>query len=430
MLLSLSTDRKSLTSLPQVIILTHAYPPHRVGVRRITPGLRVYYLPLKVIASQDTLPNFFTSHPLMRFIFIREEIQLVHTHQALSSMAHEAMFHARWLGIKTVFTDHSLFSLDQDVASVLTNKLLRFLLSDVDAVVAVSYAGKENTCERGGVDQRQVWVIPNAVDTDEFCPRDTSTHQDSSPSSPTTTTTTIVVLSRLMYRKGIDLLVEAIPLICQAHPQVNFLIGGDGPKRVDLEQMRERHLLLDRVSLVGAVPQGEVQAHLTQGEIFLSPSLTEAFGTSLIEAASCGLLIVATDVGGVPEVLPDSMMLLAKPSTDSIVEQVGVALDRLQAQAHSPVEFHERVKEMYNWDSVVDRLSVVYRQVMDKEDDRTLMDRLMRYHDHNGVVAGKVFCIVVAVDFVFFCLLSWWWPADQIDRCGPEEQDEAEVERV
>lgn len=365
----------------------------------------------------------------MRFIFIREQIQLVHTHQALSSMAHEAMFHARWLGLKTIFTDHSLFSLDEDVASVLTNKLLRFVLTDVDAVVAVSYTGKENTCERGGVDPGKVWVIPNAVDAEQFLPRDrkvdrTRREQAVSISRDTTASdgllpqrrTTIVVLSRLMYRKGIDLLVDAIPLICHAHPQVDFLIGGDGPKRIDLEQMRERHLLLDRVHLVGAVRQGDVQRHLTQGSIFLSTSLTEAFGTSLIEAASCGLLVVATDVGGVPEVLPlEEMMLLCEPCTEDIVRAVGDAIARV-VEGHDPNAFHERVKDMYNWDAVVDRLSVVYQHTMQLQEERSLMDRMIRYHDHNGPVAGKVFCIVVAVDFVFWWILSWVWPDDDIDK--------------
>ena len=72
-------------------------------------------------------------------------------------------------------------------------------------------------------------------------------------------TVTIVVLSRLMYRKGVDLLIPLIPRICQLHPDVRFLIGGDGPKRVELEQMCERYFLQDRVELVGAVPQSEVR---------------------------------------------------------------------------------------------------------------------------------------------------------------------------
>ena len=47
-------------------------------------------------------------------------------------------------------------------------------------------------------------------------------------------------MSRLVYRKGVDLLVRVIPLICAANPNVDFVIGGDGPKRVDVEEMREQ----------------------------------------------------------------------------------------------------------------------------------------------------------------------------------------------
>ena len=69
----------------------------------------------------------------------------------------------------------------------------------------------------------------------------------------------IVVLSRLMYRKGIDLLIAAIPRLCSMHPEVNFIIGGDGPKRVELEQMREKYTLQDRVEMCGAIRQSDVQ---------------------------------------------------------------------------------------------------------------------------------------------------------------------------
>ncbi|PWN20233.1 UDP-Glycosyltransferase/glycogen phosphorylase, partial [Microstroma glucosiphilum] len=419
-----------------VVIITHAYAPSRIGVRHLSTGVTVYYLPLKVIASQATLPNFFTSHPLLRYIFIRERIQLVHAHQALSSLAHEALFHAREAGIKTVFTDHSLFSLDEDAASILTNKLLRFVLSDVDRVVCVSYAARENTVLRAGIRDpgRRVVVIPNAVDGEKFKPL---TLKEQS-----TRSTTIVILSRLMYRKGIDLLIEAIPRICLAHPEVDFLIGGDGPKRVELEQMRERCLLLDRVQLVGSVKQGSVRDHLTRGEIFLSPSLTEAFGTSLIEAASCGLLIVATEVGGVPEILPSpEMLLLAAPNTDELVRVVSLAVHRVRTQLESgdwdPWAVHARTRGMYSWSEVVRRLEGVYFEAM-RERRVSRMERLMRYWDNAGPETGGVFCIVVMVDMVFAWLLEWGWPKADIDVVLPvapgvasetasEEEEEAHV---
>lgn len=99
---------------------------------------------------------------------------------------------------------------------------------------------------------------------------------------------TIVVISRLVYRKGADLLAAVIPQICAKHPKVNFIIGGDGPKRIELEQMRERYMLHDQVKLLGSVKHSQVRNTLVQGNIFLNCSLTEAFCIGIVEAACCG----------------------------------------------------------------------------------------------------------------------------------------------
>jgi phosphatidylinositol glycan class A protein len=84
--------------------------------------------------------------------------------------------------------------------------------------------------------------------------------------------------------------------------QVYFVVGGDGPKRVQIEEMRERHGLQERVEMLGEVPHADVRSVLTRGHVFLNCSLTEAFCIAILEAASCGLLTVSTRVGGVPEV--------------------------------------------------------------------------------------------------------------------------------
>ncbi len=88
---------------------------------------------------------------------------------------------------------------------------------------------------------------------------------------------TIVVLSRLAYRKGIDLLIATAPRICASFPNVNFIIGiilsvnacishlsiypgGDGPKLIELLQMREKHRLQDRIELLGSVRHEDVSS--------------------------------------------------------------------------------------------------------------------------------------------------------------------------
>ncbi|KAN0064660.1 Phosphatidylinositol N-acetylglucosaminyltransferase GPI3 subunit [Thecaphora frezii] len=387
----------------KVIVITHAYAPDRVGVRYLSSGLKVYYVPYGVIARQDTLPNFFSLFPMLRSILVRERVEIVHGHQALSSMAHEGILHARTLGLKTVFTDHSLFGF-ADAASILTNKLLRFVLSDVDAVVAVSHTGKENTTLRAHLDPRKVSVIPNAVVAEHFLPDPSRVHP---------TKLTIVVLSRLMYRKGIDLLITAIPRLCGRHKDLHFLIGGDGPKRVELEQMRERYMIQDRVELVGTVRQADVRAHLTRGQIFLNTSLTEAFGTGIIEAACAGLFVVSTRVGGVPEVLPDDMIRLARPEEDDVVRAMEDAIAHVRSGRHDPIAYHQALRQMYSWKNVAARLEKVYDTVA-LEPFPTATERFERYYA-GGVVAGKIFCIIVAVDMLFLKILEWFLPVDEID---------------
>ena len=70
-----------------------------------------------------------------------------------------------------------------------------------------------------------------------------------------------------MYRKGIDLLVSVIPRVCEIFPSVNFIIGnfyilkkvGDGPKRIDIEQMRERNVLQERVKMLGSLKHSDMR---------------------------------------------------------------------------------------------------------------------------------------------------------------------------
>ncbi|XWS74320.1 hypothetical protein CRYUN_Cryun02cG0204800 [Craigia yunnanensis] len=274
----------------KVVVLTHAYG-NRSGVRYMTGGLKVYYVPWRPFLMQNTLPTFYGTFPIIRTILLREKISLVHGHQAFSTLCHEALMHARTMGYKVVFTDHSLYGF-ADVGSIHMNKVLQFTLADVTRAICVSHTSKENTVLRSGLPPEKVFVIPNAVDTAMFKPAQEHLGHNE---------IVIVVISRLVYRKGADLLVEVIPEVCRLYPNVRFIVGGDGPKRVRLEEMREKHSLQDRVEMLGAVPHASVRSVLISGHIFLNSSLTEAFCIAILEAASCGLLTVSTRVGGVPE---------------------------------------------------------------------------------------------------------------------------------
>ncbi|CAM8879251.1 unnamed protein product [Rhodiola kirilowii] len=385
----------------KVVVMTHAYG-NRSGVRYMTCGLKVYYIPWKPFLMQNTLPTFYGTLPIMRTVLIRERISLVHGHQAFSTLCHEALMHARTMGYKVVFTDHSLYGF-ADAGSIHMNKVLQFTLADVTQAICVSHTSKENTVLRSGLPPEKVYVIPNAVDTAMFKP---------APERLSSKEIIIVVISRLVYRKGADLLVEVIPEVCRLFPNVRFIVGGDGPKRVRLEEMREKHSLQDRVEMLGVVPHARVRSVLITGHIFLNSSLTEAFCIALLEAASCGLLTVSTRVGGVPEVLPDDMVVLAEPDPSDMVRAIQKAIYILPKI--DPEAMHLRMKTLYSWHDVAKRTEIVYDRAL-AYSNQDLPDRLSRYLPC-GAWAGKIFFIVMLIDFLLWRLLEWWQPATEIEE--------------
>ncbi|XP_072032926.1 phosphatidylinositol N-acetylglucosaminyltransferase subunit A-like [Amphiura filiformis] len=387
----------------KIIVITHAYG-QRSGIRHVTNNLKVYYLPMGPFYNQCVLPTLFTSLPLVRYILIREKITIVHGHSSFSALAHEAMFHAKTMGIHTVFTDHSLFGF-ADGSSIITNKILKFSLANVNHVICVSHTSKENTVLRASLQPHLVSVIPNAVDATVFIPDVTKRSQER---------IVIVVVSRLVYRKGMDLLASIIPEICHQHHDVDFLIGGDGPKWIDIEEVREQYQLQDRVTMLGAVQHSNVKNVLNQGDIFLNTSLTEAFCIAIVEAACCGLQVVSTRVGGVPEVLPEDLILLAEPSVKSLVEALNEAIARKRNNSVLPPEhIYTRMKDIYTWQNVAARTEQVYDSIAD-DPTTELAERLERFC-HCGPFAGIFIIFLAVIDHLFYIFLEWMVPRKDID---------------
>lgn len=389
----------------KVIVLTHAYEG-RQGIRYMTNGLKIYYLPLLVVHEQVIFPGLCSFLPLFRNILLREQISIVHGHQSVSALTNECIWYARTLGYRVCYTDHSLFGFG-DLASIHINKALTVTLSDVDRVICVSNTCRENLVLRASLHPSLVSTIPNAVDPTKFTPDPTKRFPNH--------TINIVILSRLVYRKGIDLLVRVIPIVCSRVQNVHFIIGGDGPKKLLLEEMRERSQLFERIEFLGTVSHNNVRNVLVRGHIFLNCSLTESFCIALIEAASCGLFVVSTKVGGVPEVLPPSMIKFASPNVESLVESLIEAISI--SRRVIPQEFHERVKSMYSWIDVTKRTEIVYNNISTLKKP-SLALRFVRYFS-TGPFSGFLACCLASYLYFLSKLCDYFWPKNKIER-SPE----------
>lgn len=223
----------------------------------------------------------------------------------------------------------------------------------------------------------------------------------------------VSVVSRLVFRKGMDLLVGIIPIVCRHLPFVDFVIGGDGPKMLNLQEMVERERLQDRVEFLGSVPHASVRDALVRGHVFLSCSLTESFCIAILEAASCGLLVVSTNVGGVPEVLPENMILLSEPNLPSMVNVLARAVELQPEWPIDPWCFHERIQKMFSWQRVALETELVYNSIM-VSPRITFSERMICYQSIGGL-SGYIACFLALTIEFWYRFVEWWQPCHKMD---------------
>ncbi|XP_014240648.2 N-acetylglucosaminyl-phosphatidylinositol biosynthetic protein [Cimex lectularius] len=385
----------------KVIVVTHSYKD-LVGVKYFTNGLKVFYLPIVTFYNGCVLPTMFASLPLIRNVLLKERIDIVHGHSAFSAIAHEVMIIGKLLGLKTVFTDHSLFGF-ADTSAIITNKFLQISLANVDHCICVSHIGKENTVLRAKVNHTRVSVIPNAIDTKLFFPDESSRMQNR---------IVVVSIARLVYRKGIDLLAQIIVDMCAKYANIHFVIGGSGPKMTLLEEVVSRHGLKDRVELLGAIDHRDVCSVLNRGHIFLNCSLTEAYCMAIVEAFACGLQVVCTKVGGIPEVLRPDLIYLREPSVPALINGLECAMADLKSGKLPPAEdAHKMVEQAYNWHNITQRTEIVYKSILDLS--HPTLGQQLRNYLKSGVWP---FLLVISLMWTMLKALDWILPSHKIDR--------------
>jgi phosphatidylinositol alpha-1,6-mannosyltransferase len=175
----------------------------------------------------------------------------------------------------------------------------------------------------------------------------------------------IVCVSRMVARKGQDVLVRALPAIQQQVPDAALLLVGDGPHRRHVERLVDRLDLRRHVILTGRVPWAETPAYYAAGTVFCMPTRTrlgglepEALGICYLEAAATGLPVVAGDSGGAPDAVLDGENGYVVDGRD--IRAVAARCSQLLLDRDLAVRFGARgrawVAEQWRWDDLAIRL--------------------------------------------------------------------------
>lgn len=208
----------------------------------------------------------------------------------------------------------------------LVRQLLRYTLGAADRVIAVSEALKKKIVELG-IRAEQIMVIPNGVDQRKFRPisKPEARQRLSLPASAKI----LLAVGNLTVNKGCDLLLKTLRRLLDKFPQKRFylVIVGEGESRKDLERLVDALSLKENVRLTGAVPHGELCFWYSAADVCCLASSREGWPNVILEALACGTPVVATAVGGVPEILKsDQVGLLTNREEGEFAEKIALML--------------------------------------------------------------------------------------------------------
>ncbi|MFS8542275.1 MAG: glycosyltransferase family 4 protein [Limnochordales bacterium] len=176
----------------------------------------------------------------------------------------------------------------------------------------------------------------------------------------------VFFLGRLVHEKGVQVLLDAVPLILERHPPTRFVIAGEGPARPDLEAQARRLGIADRVTFYGYANDGERDRFLRAAQVAVFPSLYEPFGIVALEAMAAGTPVVATATGGFQEIVRhgDNGLLALPGSAESLAHHVALLLLSPGLAARLARTALRHVRDRYGWGPVAERTGAVYEEVL------------------------------------------------------------------
>lgn len=297
--------------------------------------------------------------PQLRSLLKRQQIDILHCHELKSRFY--GFIAARLAGIPLVATGHSWNRTDsiQTIYEISDALVLRFF----NRVVPVSRK-LERMMRRFGIPAHKLEVVPNGVDLSKFGKRSTDAERLRKELGISPTDRVVGNVGRLVELKGQRFLLEAARQIVGRHPEVKFLIVGDGPLKEVLSRQASSCGIQGHVLFAGF--RDDMPDVYAVMDVFALPSTDEASPMTIFEAAASRLPIVATRVGGIGDVIADrhNGLLIDSCDVQGLSEAILFLLENGTESDRMGRNAARTVRRNHNIDIMVRRYEAVYEKVL------------------------------------------------------------------
>jgi glycogen(starch) synthase len=178
----------------------------------------------------------------------------------------------------------------------------------------------------------------------------------------------ILCLGRLAHEKGFDLALAGFASIIDRFPKARLILAGDGPARAELEEQAAHEKISHAVEFTGWVASEAVPALINDATMVLLPSRQDSFPLVALEAAGMARPVVATRVGGLPEILlhQETGLLVTPEDTTGMADAIGFLIDNPGAAIRMGMAAQKRVETVFSWQEQVDAYDRLYRKLVEE----------------------------------------------------------------
>src|SRR3954463_1729642 len=236
---------------------------------------------------------------------------------------------------------------------------LRWTLRHAGALTAIT----EDCCQhalRAGAPAEHIRLVFNGTDLRRFSPEDHGSPGDSRFGS-----NMIFACRQLFPRKGIRFLLEAAAALKPQFPDLKLVLAGDGFERPELVRLAEELGIAEDVTFLGWVPNNALPPYYRAAAVSVIPSLEEGFGIPAAEAMGCEVPVVASDAGGLPEVVEHGVTGLVVPRGDVAVlaSAIGSLLQGPERRRRLGQAGRARALRLFDWDRTAEQFEEVYSEI-------------------------------------------------------------------
>jgi glycogen(starch) synthase len=291
---------------------------------------------------------------------------LVHGHDWLVAKASGAL--ADRVGVPYITTIHATehgrhqgWVADEPQSHI--HSVERWMARRADSVIVCSYYMRGHVADIFDIDERRIAVIPNGIDPGELRPVGDLQALRAEFAAPEEKL--VLLVGRLVYEKGFQLALDALPGVIEQAGNVRFLVAGSGTHEAELRSQAERLGLSEHGTFLGWIGDDALHSLYRIADLCVVPSIYEPFGLVALEAMASGCPCIVADTGGLREVVPPGERVGLRFNGGD-AEHLGVMIERLlvdgELRDRLVAEASEHVLS-FDWEDIARRTRTIYGEL-------------------------------------------------------------------